>query len=498
MFLLRQFRGIQGLAALGAFALSSAMAGEPGGVHPAVQAARSLLRAGQIEQALDAAASAERTAPGRAETAVLLGEIHFRRADFAAAERSFRAALALDPACAPALLGLGRLEQARFRRKAARTRFEQAYAIMPAHPEVIRAYASVVTDPRRERELLREYLRVSAGEPRAQREEALGHLAFHQRLGERQLVVRESPYREYRLRAETWSPRPGIAAGVLLEVSINGSKPLRLVFDTGAAGIFLNARAGSRLDLEYLSDSGARGVGEDGPAAARRMLADRVRVGDLVLRNCPVEVTARAVTDQADGVIGASVFEEFLLVLDAQRHVLDLLPYPEGESAHESAEDAWAGYDREVGSGIEGGLVPVWRAGRLLLVDAQWNGDARGYLVLDTGASVSLLAGRSAGGVELALAGAGGLSRATRAGFVQFRIAGRDLVDPAVVSFDFRPVSYQEGVEISGLIGYPVLSRVLLTINYRDGLVGFDLEKARREGPLASRRPVPVRTALLP
>ena len=34
-------------------------------------------------------------------------------------------------------------------------------------------------------------------------------------------------------------------------------------------------------------------------------------------------------------------------------------------------------------------------------------------------------------------------------------------------------MSRQEGVEISGLIGYSVLSRGILTINYRDGLIDF-------------------------
>jgi len=30
------------------------------------------------------------------------------------------------------------------------------------------------------------------------------------------------------------------------------------------------------------------------------------------------------------------------------------------------------------------------------------------------------------------------------------------------------------GLEISGLIGYPMLSHCALTLDYRDGLIGFD------------------------
>jgi hypothetical protein len=34
-------------------------------------------------------------------------------------------------------------------------------------------------------------------------------------------------------------------------------------------------------------------------------------------------------------------------------------------------------------------------------------------------------------------------------------------------------MSRQEGVEISGIVGFSVVSKAVLTINYRDGLVGF-------------------------
>jgi hypothetical protein len=453
----------------------------PESVAPHVRLVESLLRAGRIDEALAEALAADRAEPGRADLALLLGNIEIRRAEFREAGRYFEAALALDPECAGAYLGLGRLDQLQFRRKSARERFARAYALRPDDPAVVRAYAAVAADPDEEIALLKRYLAVGAGEPREQLEEALGHLEYHRRLGARQVGVVASPYRKYRLRLENWSPRPGRSQGLLVAVSINGAKPLRLVLDTGAAGIFIDAKAAGRLGLEFLSGAAARGVGQAGPAAAARTLAAKVRIGDLELHNCVVDVTSQPVAAHVDGAIGASVFRQFLIQLDARREWMDLLPYPGGPPSAPADEYAWADRDRETTEAARH-MIPVWQAGHLLLVETTLADGATGYLVLDTGAAFTSVSRRVAGAVArpstAALAGAGGaLGPVARAGAVRLRIGGREVVDADAIAFDFRPVSNQEGLEISGLIGYPVLSRAPLTIDYRDGLVGFEPSK---------------------
>jgi hypothetical protein len=47
------------------------------------------------------------------------------------------------------------------------------------------------------------------------------------------------------------------------------------------------------------------------------------------------------------------------------------------------------------------------------------------------------------------------------------------LADFSPVSFDLSEMSRQEGVEISGIVGFSTVSKTVVTINYRDGLVGF-------------------------
>ena len=78
-----------------------------------------------------------------------------------------------------------------------------------------------------------------------------------------------------------WRPRPGSAVAALLAVSLNDSKPMHLILDTGADGIYLNGKAASNLRLEHLSESTAHGAGRLDPVPARRMLARSVRLGDL-------------------------------------------------------------------------------------------------------------------------------------------------------------------------------------------------------------------------
>src|SRR5271157_1555815 len=78
----------------------------------------------------------------------------------------------------------------------------------------------------------------------------------------------------------------------------------------------------------------------------------------------------------------------------------------------------------------------------------------------------------------------GGPAAAFRAGSLQLRVAGRDLSDPNVVTLDFARLNNLDGVEISGLIGYPMLSRCTLTLDYRDGLIGPDRDRlgTRKKG----------------
>ncbi len=343
-----------------------------------------------------------------------LGDLAYRRADFEAAESFYRSAQAADPSCARALWGLGRIEELHFRSGAARDYFAAAFRLDPHDPEIAKSHASVA----------------------------------------RQNGELTSPYQSYSLPMKPYFPASARAAGMTLSVSVNGAKPLRLIFDTGANGILIRSKAAQKLDLEWLGVSRVGGLGGGAAAAARVALAESVQIGELRLRDCPVEVTDSIPASDADGVIGARVFQDFVIRFDAHSRLLDLMPFP--------------------GSGMER-FTHALQVGHLLLVRARANAERFGYFVLDTGAAFSALPAdlaRSRGPGATPLYGASGRIHDTmRITPVQFHLGGEPLIDQDATAFDLQDLSRRQGVEISGLIGYPALSQAILTINYRDGLV---------------------------
>ena len=381
------------------------------------------------------------------------GDAAYRQADFEAAESFYRSALSADPACARALWGLGRIAELHFRRGAARDYFAAAFRLDPRDPQIIKSYASVVPDRESQTILWKNYIAVGAA-GRQDLESALGRIQMYQQLGDREVDALASPYRAYALPMKPYYPASARPAGMVLSVSVNGGKPLRLIFDSGAKGILIRAKAAEKLGLEFVGDSLVRGPGSGVPASARVALAESLQINELRMRNCLLEVTDSIPAGDADGVIGARMFQRFLIRFDARQRLLELLPFP----------------DRETGA-----QTHAIQVGHLLLVRARVNAERFGYFVLDTGAAFSALSldlARSRGQVAAPMYGLDGrVGDAVRISPVQFHFAGEPLTDVDPIAFDLREISRQEGVEISGLIGYPALSRGVLTIDYRDGLI---------------------------
>jgi Aspartyl protease len=273
----------------------------------------------------------------------------------------------------------------------------------------------------------------------------------------------ESPYRAYRLPMVPFYSRSARVAGMMLKVSINNGRPLRLLFDTGAKNVVLRARAAEKLGLEFLGASFIGGLGGSGPLVeAKTALARSLEIEDLRMRNCDVEVAEQFPTPDVDGVIGARLFERFLIRFHARERVLELLPLPE-----ENLSAAWTSFIR------------VRQVGHLLLVKAAVNQSSSGYFLLDTGASFSsvsydIVPPTRGPGSSIAVTGVNGqIAGASRISPIQFQFSREPVVDYEVIALDMRRTSAQAGFPISGIIGYPLLSRRTLTLNYRDGLIGI-------------------------
>ena len=265
-------------------------------------------------------------------------------------------------------------------------------------------------------------------------------------------------------------PAPRCPAGVLLNVRINGGKPLRLVLDSGAEVIAIGTKDARSVGLSAGAEMDLIGLGSR-PARVGR--AETVEIGPLSFHNCRVAFVKGKVIEGADGVIPLSLFSAFLLHLDLPAKMLELIPYPPEEDEVASPIRSAAKHD-------------------LLLVSTVLNGKQNGYVVMDTGAFCSAISrevARSLGGFptlpEARLAAGTGAAAGQRvSSTVDFAVADHHLIPSDVVALDLSNLSRHYGVEVVGVLGFSALTPYVLTVDYRDGQVKIEPPQRIASGDL--------------
>jgi hypothetical protein len=381
-----------------------------------------------------------------------LGDRMFREARFEEAEATYSEALDLDQKNVPAHLGMGRLASLLSQPQQAARHFSAAYQLAPRDPDAILAFANILENPGARRTLLRNFLAFSTD---ARVEDVKARLRIAEQLGASALPVLKSPYRIYRI------PLSGIrSAGLLLGARINGGRKLRLIVDTGATGIVLNASAGAEMDLEFLADAALSGYGSATPAVARVARAASFETGDLRIENLLVHVGETSLTRDADGFIGLDVFKDFLIRVDSPARRLELTPFAAPTSGDESRACD--------------GCMRAYRLGSLLLLRGTINGHSDGYFVLDSGSPFSMVSSKlvpQEGRRAIFRGSQGDQAVALHSAPVSIQLGSRHLMDFEYATFDSTGVSLRNGTEIVGAIGYSLLRDRILTIDYRAGTV---------------------------
>jgi hypothetical protein len=267
-------------------------------------------------------------------------------------------------------------------------------------------------------------------------------------------------YQHYSLKLKRFCPVPNRPAGVLLQVRINGGRPLEMILDSGADLIVIGTKAGRAAGISSESATDLVGLGSR-PAKVGQ--AKTVDIGPVSFRNCRVGVVEGHVVEGTDGVIPLSLFSKFRLRLDLHKKKLELIPYPF----------------------VQNPATPPIRGGgrhNLLMVAAVLNGKRYGYVVLDTAAfcsGVSRKIARTLSGfpiiTDVPLATGTGAAAGERVtSSVHFAIAEQDVIPQEVLALDLSNVSRHYGVEVMGVLGFPALSDYILTVDYRDGWVKIE------------------------
>jgi len=440
---------------------------------------RSLLRARKLDEAEEAGRKAAAAAPNSAAVHAAVGDVAFRNGKFGDAEAEYRAALRLDPNSPRGLYGIGRMYDMVSMHKRAKDAFARAHERDPEDKQVYSAWLQSL--PYAEQ---LEAVKKAAGDSGRQK----AHLEFLAAAAQKKpwqlngepsaTQISMKPYGRNLVGIFTGS-REGatpISKGYGLEVKFNGRASAVLLLDTGAGGIIIGRKLGERAGVVKIADSFYGGIGDQGPVRGYVGWVDKINIGSLEFHNCIVEVSSR--TDIADesGLIGADIFEDFLVTLDFRewKLLLDPLPKNPGSASGDGPQDRYIAPEMQ-------SFTKVYRFGHFLIIPVVVSDKVMGNFVLDTGSDLNTITPRLAQQVTklnyegMIIKGVSGSVKQVLSGdklilqFGKLRVRSDD-----IPVFDLGFNSGSEGTDIAGLIGIRTLVQMKFTIDYRDGLVNFE------------------------
>jgi predicted aspartyl protease len=284
-------------------------------------------------------------------------------------------------------------------------------------------------------------------------------------------------------------PHEVLAAG--LDVTINGKRK-RLEIDTGASGLLLSRSVAKAAGLVPELETTAEGFGDQGPASAYVTHVDSIRIGGMEFRNCMVRVLETRSVLGTDGLIGTDVFRDFVVTLDTPGRELRLGPLPMRsddpaakpltlETSQQAAAPtslAESARDRYVAPEMKD-WTPVFRSEHMLIFPTVVGNASTKLFWMDSGAEMSMITPAAAREVTSVTADPwrsvtgidGKVRKVFAADSVGISFAGVRVVTWGMSSFDSALLSSDMGAELSGVIGFPTLRELVVSIDYRDNLV---------------------------
>ncbi len=455
--------------------------------------ARVYLRQKKVAEAYAAAKKGTETAANSSDARLALGEVYFRQGKIADAEREFVAVANSGQGSARAYLDLSRVDKVSSFYATSKTMIEMAHRIDPADPDVRREWLTTLPLEDRLKEL-KAYLAGETNDDDNDRSRLAGLLAsLEQESGQPLHACRQA-----NKISSTHTPLiqllhdPRHIRGYGLTVNLNGANA-KLLLDTGAGGILIDRKIAEKAGIKSIGHTEIAGIGNKGGASGYIGYADSIKVGDLEFHDCRVEVVDRRSVLDDDGLIGADVFQHYLIDINLPdgKFSLSELPNPPQQEAEPGALEAG-----HTGSNIwhnpyvapeMKSYSPVFRFGHMLLIPTRLNDSPPVLFLIDTGAfnnSISPEAARQVSKVhstdDLKVKGlSGNVANVYYADNVTLQFAHFRQENQDLVSFDLSGVSNSAGTEISGTLGFPLLYMLDVKIDYRDGLVNFTFDKNR-------------------
>jgi len=458
----------------------AAAAKDPASDEAQLGLVRSLAGKDQTDEAIKAAEAAIAKAPQSAVAQVAAGEAAFRDANFSGARDHANAAYKADHCEARAMDLIATLFSVTANFATEAKLLAMAHAIRPNDELILRDWIDSLPRKQREIELTRYLASPNALSPK----DLEGYNAEQDHLkarrpGECRITSKSEtakvPFQP--IYGESGPMRPE-AYG--LDVAFNGKKR-RMQIDTGASGILLSPSAAKRLGLAPEIHLHTGGIGDEGDVESYLTHVASIQIGDVQFSDCMVEVLKKSKLD-VDGLIGLDVFEHWLATLDYVNTSLLLAPLPprpgDTPTATGEPDEDETPHDAIVPPGMSDWTHFI-RIGHDILLPSAINSSTLHYIIADTGSSSTTLStafAKAAGKLheepDIQMMGISGKVKKTYSvdnatlSFGIFR-----LPKDSYLAIDMTSISHDEGTEVSGLVGLPTLSRLTITVDYRDNLI---------------------------
>lgn len=263
--------------------------------------------------------------------------------------------------------------------------------------------------------------------------------------------------------------------GMGVDISINGSKPLRVMLDTGSTGLLLKQSAIDSAGLRHMGSFQINGIGDQGAKNGFAAIADTCSIDAIKFKSCLIEGTegGERIAGEEDGLLGLDLFEGYLATIDFQQYKLHLVPLPERKASLQ-------GYNREP-LPSEAGYTPVFRFGHNLYIPTRVNGKITGLFLIDTGSEISSidtgfaqLTTKIHGSPILMRGVSGKVKTVSSADKAKLEFAHFSQDNVGLPALNLNGGEGHRAVRIDGILGFQILMFFRLTIDYQNGLVNFD------------------------
>jgi hypothetical protein len=471
----------------------AALAKNPDDADLMIGLVHALLRQHKVMEAADALPAPTRSAPESSALMTLRGEVELRQGEPWKAVKTALASNTLDPCNPRTMLLLSRLEALNSQYATARKMLVKAHQIDSEDAEIRAEWIKTLPVEQRIPEM-EAYLAAPRGDSADERRDLqtdLGHLkAWAAEPRKPCTMVSTAANAEIPFVPILSNSDRLIAFGLSVKVNnhaarlaIDTSYNARLAID-GVSGLLISRSAAQHSGLKPIFQNDVPGTGPQGPRAGFVGIADSVAIGAVEFHNCAVQVMDVNFPNGADGVIGLEILSSYLITLDypAKKLVLETLPARPQQMA---ATDGL--YNRYTAPAMKD-YTPILGSGSDLILPLSVNGRPPMLFVIDTaigssvtspGAGYELTTGHKDSRFE-----SRDMSTLWDATYTiqdaVLSFAGVSLTESSIRPFDTSRFTDDSGMEISGMLGLKTLSRTTIHIDYRDGLLKFDYDPARK------------------